>query len=263
MNQINKFLDNHFSKLSNKILLPILILVTIASFVYFKNKPPNIVIWVWERPENLYFMEDENVSFSYLAGTITKTDKGLIPYFRQQPLRIPNNSKTMAVVRIEHRVENKSFSESDRKIITKFIVESCTQLEKNGSCQIDFDATKSQLDFYKKLLTDVRLALPKKMKLSITSLLSWCTTKNAWFDNSPINEVVPMFFRLGTNSNEYWDKIKDNKLELNSACKKSIGISTDENLPKKYLKNKTIYIFNNEYWNYENWSKIKASINEK
>ena len=251
------------SKLSKKLLFLILALVVIVSFAYFKNKSSNIVIWVWERSENLYFMENENVSFSYLAGTITKTDKGLIPHFRQQPLRIPDNSKTMAVVRIEHRIENKDLSDSDRKIITKFIIESCTQLEKNSSCQIDFDATKSQLDFYKKLLIDVRHALPKKMKLSITSLLSWCTTKNAWFDNSPVDEVVPMFFRLGTDSNEYWSKIKNNKLELNPACKKSIGISTDENLPKKYLKNKTIYIFNNEYWSYENWSKIKASINEK
>ena len=225
----------------------------------------NLVLWVWERPENLYFMKNENVTYAFLVGTVTKTDNGLIPYPRKQPLRIPDNSKRVAVVRIEDKSNRKLFTDHDLEQISNFIINSCTKLENNISCQIDFDATQSQLDFYKRLLVAVRTKLPANIKLSITSLVSWCTTnEEPWFIDSPIDEIIPMFFRLGVEANTYWNKITQETLILNRACQKSIGISTDEELPGKvYLKDKIIYIFNNRHWNRSNWDIIKSNIKNK
>jgi len=251
-----------------KYIIGLIILVLIVFFFLWRNTifhttntPPNLVLWVWERPENLYFMKDEPVAYAYLAGTATKTDNDLSFYFRQQPLRIPDGSTTIATVRIEDKTREATFIDSDIEEITNFIVKSCTDNLKNISCQIDFDAGQSQIEFYKKLITAVRKKLPTEIELSLTSLVSWCTGNDSWFDDLPIDEIVPMFFRLGTDSSLYWQKIKDGKLKLDPICQKSIGVSTDELLPgKSYLKGKNIYIFNNQYWNKSNWDIIRSEI---
>ena len=249
--------------------VPWLIILLLIAFLFFwrntifhtTNTQPNLVLWVWERPENLYFMKKEQVTYAYLAGTATKTDNGLMLYFRQQPLRIPDGNTTIATVRIEDKAKKATFIDSDIEEITNFIVKSCTDNLKNISCQIDFDAGQSQIEFYKKLITAVRGKLPIGIELSITSLVSWCTSNNSWFDDLPIDEIVPMFFRLGMDSNIYWQKITQGELLLDPFCQKSIGISTDEELPDKiYLKDKTIYIFNNQYWNKSNWNIIRSEI---
>ncbi|MBU1200742.1 DUF3142 domain-containing protein [Patescibacteria group bacterium] len=244
------------------ILILVVVLFLKQNTIFRKtNSPLNLILWVWERPENLYFMKNESVTYAYLAGTATKTDDNLVLYSRQQPLRIPDGSTTIATVRIEDRTREATFEESDIETITNFIVKSCTVNLKNISCQIDFDATQSQIEFYKKLILSVRKKLPTDIKLSITSLVSWCTNNSSWFDNLPINEVVPMFFRLGKDSNLYWKKIENGKLNLNHTCQKSIGISTDERLPdKSYLTGKNIYIFNHQYWDKSNWDIIKSEI---
>ncbi len=246
-----------------------LVFITLVLLVIFyrlaspkQESPLNLTLWVWERPENLYFMKEEQVTYAYLAGTVTKTDMGLMLYFRQQPLRIPDGSTTAATVRIEDKTKETTFDDSDIEEISDFIVSACLKDRKNISCQIDFDAGQSQIDFYKKLILVVRSKLPEETKLSLTALLSWCSNNSApWFADLPVDETVPMFFRLGMDSNIYWEKIAEDELILNPLCQKSIGISTDEQLPgKKYLKDKIIYIFNNDYWTKSNWSIIKSQI---
>lgn len=272
---------NFFDKLAKKIrtllfktfpfsiklflLIPIAIifLVMYRNSVIRSNKTsPNFILWVWERPENLYFMKKEKVTYAFLAGSVIKTDKDLIFYPRRQPLRILDNSTTIAVIRIDDKSDGELFTDSDMEKISGFIIGSCVDSRKNIGCQIDFDATQSQIDFYKSLLVTIRSKLPTGIKLSITSLLSWCTTNDKpWFADSPIDEIIPMFFRLGMDSNIYRQKIAQNELALDKLCQKSIGISIDEALPgKEYLKDKKIYIFNNDYWDKSNWSIIKSKI---
>lgn len=244
------------------------VILVILGIYFFTNKSNKfnlpIVLWVWERPENLYFLKDKNITFAYLSGTVTKTSDGLVYYPRRQPLRIPDGSSTTAVVRIEDKSDKHEFNNQDLLDISEYIVRSCQEKETNLSCQIDFDAVESQTDFYKKLVVSIREQIPKDIKLSITALVSWCTDNNPWFSGLPIDETVPMFFRLGRDENLYWRKIKDGSLKLNSACQKSVGIATDEPMPNKvYLENKPIYIFNNLYWSSANWAIIKSKILQK
>jgi len=246
------------------IIFLVLLLISVGVYL-FKSKSKNlnipIVLWVWERPENLYFIKDKNISFAYLSGTITKTDKNLEYYSRKQPLRIPDNSKTISVIRIEDRSKDHIFEDKYLSEISDYIVESCIEKMSNIGCQIDFDATESQIEFYKKLVISVREKLPKNIKLSLTALVSWCLNDKAWFDNLPIDEVVPMFFRLGREENVYWQRIGDGKLNISNSCQKAVGIATDEPMPNRiYMKNKPIYIFNNEYWTQANWDIMKLGI---
>jgi len=242
-------------------------LIFFLVFLFYKKSDKfniPIVIWVWERPENLYFLKEKNITFAYLSGTVTKTNNGLVYYSRRQPLRIPDYSNSIAVIRIEDKSDKHEFNNQDLLDISEYIAKSCQEKETNLGCQTDFDAVESQTDFYKKLVTNVREKLPQNIKLSITALVSWCTSGTPWFNGLPIDEAVPMFFRLGKEENLYWKKIEEGNLKLDVSCHKSIGIATDEPLPNKiYLENKPIYIFNNVYWSPANWSIIKSEILHK
>jgi hypothetical protein len=252
-----------------KIIIASLVVVLVIFSIYFYTDKSNkfnnsVIVWVWERPENLYFLKDKNVTFAYLSGTVTKTNEDLVYYPRRQPLRIPDDSNTTAVVRIEDRSDDHKFTDEDLVDISDYVAKSCLEKTSNISCQLDFDAVESQIDFYKKLVINVREKLPQNIKLSITALVSWCTNEIPWFNGLPVDEAVPMFFRLGKEENLYWKKIEEGNLKLDVSCQKSIGIATDEPLPHKiYLENKPIYIFNNKYWSPANWAIIKSEILQK
>ena len=75
------------------------------------------------------------------------------------------------------------------------------------------------------------------MPLSITALLSWCASapdngnpdKGNWLAALPIDEAVPMFFRLGGRTRPGQDKSGYTLRE--PLCQGSRGISTDESWP--------------------------------
>jgi len=193
------------------IFFVLIVLISFGIFLHYKKSTKSntpIIIWVWERPENLYFLKEKNVTFAYLSGTVTKTNDVLVYYPRRQPLRIPDNSNTIAVIRIEDKSDKHEFNNQDLLDISEYIAKSCQEKETNLGCQIDFDAVESQTDFYKKLVTNVREKLPQNIKLSITALVSWCTSGTPWFNGLPIDEAVPMFFRLGKRKIYIGKKLK-------------------------------------------------------
>ena len=68
-----------------------------------------------------------------------------------------------------------------------------------SALQIDFDARLSQREMYRQLLHDVRGAMPQGMPLSMTALASW-RLDDDWLDELPVDEAVPMLFRMGRAS---------------------------------------------------------------
>jgi hypothetical protein len=71
------------------------------------------------------------------------------------------------------------------------------------------------------------------MPLSITALASWCSAaapRHDWLAGLPIDEAVPMFFRLGGTAKPYDDKSWVPVHE--PLCRGSMGLSTDESWPE-------------------------------
>ena len=230
-------------KLSKQLfLLGMILIFGVAIIFLFKfkiNHEPAITLWAWERPENLLFLKDYNVRVAFLAGTIVfnGTETTLIP--RRQPLEVSDETPLIAVIRIE--VKNKNgeglgeISEQQTIQALEFIDQRCSG-DRFSGCQIDFDAKVSERDFYKKLLTQARQKIPKTISLSITSLVSWCDI-NSWLDDLPIEEAVPMFFRMGQDDHVVRYNLVGKSFMKAEICQKSIGVSTDEvSPPSKYLE---------------------------
>src|SRR5260370_20670966 len=62
---------------------------------------PRIVLWAWESPQRLDFLNARDAGVAYLARTRLLRDGAIEVRRRLQPLRIPPGTALMAVVRIE------------------------------------------------------------------------------------------------------------------------------------------------------------------
>jgi hypothetical protein len=205
---------------------------------------PEIVLWAWEEPEDLRFVNPKNTGIAFLAATIRlQADQAIIrPRF--QPLRVPDAAKLVSVVRLEadSRAE---LNRSQLQRSVAAIVET-SSLPRVRAVQVDFDATLSQRDFYRDLLIELRRRLPPTVPISITALASWCLDDD-WLSALPIDEAVPMLFRMSAGTDHVVAHLASGKDFRSPLCQGSLGISTDERwstLPA----GRRVYIFHTKPW---------------
>ena len=214
-------------------LLPAIVLLPISLFALrsqpkpLSNLPP-VIVWAWERPEKLDFIDTDRVGVAFLAKTLRLEGDRVIAKPRLQPLQLAPNTKLIAVVRIETDHPTLSATQLEKT------ADEITKLTGASVVQIDFDATVSERDFYRTLLREVK---PRVSSLSITALASWCAGDN-WLDDLPIDDAVPMLFRMG----------RDRGLRRfdSQICRNSAGVSTDELIAAPAVDR--LYIFNPNPW---------------
>lgn len=77
---------------------------------------PKTILWAWERPENLTFIDPADVGVAFLARTIYLRGSQVIVRPRLQPLRVPPRTSLLAVVRIETDISRPvDWSQSQRQ----------------------------------------------------------------------------------------------------------------------------------------------------
>ncbi len=205
---------------------------------------PSFVLWAWERPEDLRFIDPHNTSVAFLADTIRFHLERAIVRPRLQPLRVPEGTKLIAVVRIEPD-SDAEFSHSQVKDAVAAIL-SRASLPRVAAVQIDFDATRSQRSFYRALLVELRERLRPTVPISITALASWCLDDD-WISTLPVDEAVPMLFRMGAGTNDVVAQLTAGRDFRPPLCQGSLGISTDEHwasLPS----GRRLYVFPSRSW---------------
>jgi hypothetical protein len=207
---------------------------------------PPIVLWAWQRPEDLRFLDPETVGVAYLAGTITLRGDTVMAVPRLQPLKVSAGTRLAGVVRIEADVaRSPSMSGEQREKAVREILR-MTYHPGVTTCQIDYDARKSERAFYADLIKELRHRLPREQRLSITALASWCMDDN-WIAGLPIDEAVPMLFRMGPEDREVRRRLRSGRDFTDRACRASAGVSTDEPLPP-LRRGRRVYIFHPRPW---------------
>jgi hypothetical protein len=221
---------------------------------------PKVILWAWERSEDLQFLEPREVGIAYLASTIQLRGDRLSERPRLNPLKVREGTPMIAVVRIESDRElPATLSQSQRAEIIAALIRVAT-IPNLSALQIDFDASESQRPAYRSLLQELRAQLPDSMPLSITALASWCMFDN-WVDGLPIDEAVPMLFRMGLDEERIESHVESGGKMRARICRSSLGISTDEPMSASTSAVRT-YIFNPKPWTEMSArSAIKRSLN--
>jgi len=200
---------------------------------------PRIMLWAWERPEDLQFLDPHAAGVAFLARTVSWRGAELHSRPRFQPLRVPPIAALMAVVRLE--------SGGTPPDVAGAAAEAASAAGLPGvrALQIDFDAKESERRWYIALIARVRALLPPSMPLEITALESWCMG-DGWIRGLPVSDAVPMLFRMG--SGEAYGG-GDFRIGL---CRSAVGVSTDE-LPESWPRGRRLFVFNPHPWTEETY----------
>ena len=216
---------------------------------------PELVLWLWEHPEDLRFLQDAgadetaSVAVAPLLGTLRWTADGLKTFTRRQPWTAPADLPRIAVVRLESSRDAPPWSEGARAEVVERVL-AWLERERARSprwrgLQIDFDARQSERVAYRALLRDLRHRLDHELTLGITALLSWCTG-DPWIRDLPVDEAVPMYFRMGEAAPSFRARAARQDLPV-PLCRQSYGFSTDEPwVPTR--GGRRLYVFNPRPW---------------
>jgi hypothetical protein len=210
------------------------------------ERMPRVMLWAWERPVDLRFINTEEAGVAFLAQTIRLRANEIVIRPRVQPLNLPESTRVVAVVRLETDATNKPTLSAGQREQVAVAIADMARLPNVSNIQIDFDATQSERAFYRELIFDVRRRLPDTAGLSMTALASWCSYDD-WLSDLPIDEAVPMLFRMAGDGKEIARRLSGGDDFIAAPCRHSYGISTDE--PRSgLLPARRLYVFNPDPW---------------
>jgi hypothetical protein len=211
-----------------------------------QHTAPRLVLWAWERPEDLRFVDPARFGIAFLARTVLLSGSDALVSPRVQPLYLPHKPWLMAVARIESDPENPPRLTDAQRAQTLELLGEMARLPGLSGIQIDFDAALSEREFYRDLIYDLKKEIPSTLVLSITALASWCWYDD-WIRDLPVDEMTPMLFRMGPESGTIRRRLRLGEAFPVERCRDSLGISTDE-MPRPVPAYGRIYIFHSRSW---------------
>ncbi|QNI37033.1 hypothetical protein [Edaphobacter albus] len=216
---------------------------------------PRLTVWAWERREDLRSLDPHTTAVAYLDRTITLDARGITTTPRRQPLLLPaaDNLTRIPVVRIE-TAPGAQLNDDTAEITARRILEAALRNDLEApvpALQIDFDAKLSERPWYRTVLEHTRQELPPAVPLSMTALASWCSYDGSWLRGLPVDEIVPMLFRMEPDRRQFAPNdrpaIPQQFAIRESACMGSVGISTREAWPR-VLAGRRVYVFPDRGW---------------
>lgn len=213
-----------------------------------RSDAPQTMLWAWERPEDLSFIDTEKVGVAFLAQTLYLERDEVQFRPRRQPLEVPENTYLIAVTRIESAKKTEERARYSNEQITTITDLILRTLERKGvrGVQIDFDVVVSEREFYRDLMKEVRRRLPSGTPLTMTSLASWCIG-DTWLKIMDVDEAVPMAFVMGADSERVRAFLGKSDWR-DPICRESTGISVDEPPINGIQTNRRFYLFKNSPW---------------
>lgn len=203
---------------------------------------PRVVLWAWERPEDLRFLAGRKAGVAFLAVTVRLSGGATHVVRRRQPLLVDPATPLMAVVRVETARGAKASLTSEQREAVVSTALRAVRLPRVSAVQIDSDAAASERAFYGSVLTDLRARLDPRLGLSFTALASWCAG-DRWLGSLPVDETVPMFFQMGPDAAAIRTRAEEGNLA--QECRAATGLATNEAIVRTSGR---VYLFSPEPW---------------
>ncbi len=212
------------------------------------------VAWIWPQshgpgvsaPWRLHYPEA-----AVLVSALVLRGQGVERSGRRLPLTLPAGVRLLPVVHVETDASAPDrLNPAQRSAILSAVRRHvATAAHGAGVLQLDFEAPARQRQAYKELVADIRTLLPKTVRLSVTALAHWCT-QGDWLDRLPVDEVVPMLYRLGPNAAHWRERFVDQGAGLARRCQgPAMGFATHEPPPTALLaRTPRAYWFDERLW---------------
>jgi hypothetical protein len=218
---------------------------------------PPLVLWAWDRDDDLRFVETSNTGVAFLAATLTLRGEDVVLTPRHNPLALPEGVRRVAVVHVEtDRAAPPVLSGAQlrRFVATLALV---SDEVSHRVLQVDYEAVASQRAFLIDAIAALRRRLPGAA-ISVTALASWCFNES-WTGRLQADEVVPMLFRMGYDGRRVRAHLAGGGDFRGTECRSSLGIATDE-LPDALPPGRRIYAFSPRRWTPDAYEIVRTRI---
>ncbi|WBO24707.1 hypothetical protein [Sphingomonas abietis] len=217
--------------------------------------PPQLVVWAWERPEDLRFLP-QDVPIAVQTGFVEIAGDGFVARGRRFPL-LTNAAPRIAVVHIQiDERDPPDWTPDLRRRVAAAVLHYALVLPV-PEVQIDFEVRRSQRNILVDVLHDVRAGLPKPLSLSMTALASWC--QEGWLDHATADEIVPMLFRMGRGDPSLRTRIEAGGDFLDPRCRHALALSADEPIARAPA-GRRVYLFDPRSWTRSDFQTIRQQV---
>lgn len=215
-----------------------------------------LVVWAWERPEDLRFLTAPTeiavqVGFVEIAGDRVRA-RG-----RRFPLLADSTRVTTAMVHVQIDPRTPAAWTPAVRAATAAAVLGYLRVANLPRAQVDFEVRRSQREILLDLLHDVRAGLPPGMRLSMTALASWCGED--WLSAAPVDEVAPMLFRMGPAGEALKAKLAAGGDLRDLRCRKALAVSTDAPITRSPT-GRRVYLFSPRSWTAEEFERERRQV---
>ena len=219
--------------------------------------PSRLVVWAWERPEDLRFLPPDT-EIAVQTAFIEIRGADLFVRARRFPLLARPEQVTTAVAHVQirrHQVPVWSDALAER------LAEAVVRLTAPGHpqrVQLDFEVRASQRQMLLDTVRAVRRRLPAGTILSMTALASWCDTED-WLGAAEVDEVVPMLFRMGPGGEGLMQALTHGADFAQPVCRTALGIAADLP-PGRAPTGRRVYLFNPRSWTADRFTQVRERV---
>ena len=161
-----------------------------------RQNHPTEFWWYWDRPASRLPAPAPGVGAAVVVTHVYLSGRRASRVPRRSALSLPQGVVTVPVVHVEVDPAV-PFAGTDEQM--RYLGDSVIEAARRGApflVQLDFEARKSQREFWRATVRSIKANLPAGVQLSVTALASWCH-EDRWLADLPVDEIVPMYFRLG------------------------------------------------------------------
>jgi hypothetical protein len=210
------------------------------------------VAWIWPGSNGpAAFRAPGYREAAVLVETLVIHEQGVERLPRTQPLVLPVGVKRLPVLHVEAASDAPDMlSEAQiADIVAAFLRRVDEAAAGAGVLQLDFEVPRRERASYSVLVARVRAALPAHLKLSVTALAHWCSESD-WLDHLPVDEVVPMLYRLGPHAGHWRAQWSRGDPALAARCRgPALGFATNDPPPAQLLaRTPRPYWFDESAW---------------
>ena len=219
---------------------------------------PRLWLWAWDRPEDLRFLKAEDAGVAFFVLGITLGARGLSLRPRTAPLRLNPGMHQIAVVRLEMSPADGSQAQLGEilQAIRRYALVPGIE-----GLQMDFDATRSQRPFYRRLLARLQEDPGPRLPVTLTALASWCMG-DRWIRDLPAAGAVAMLFQMGPEAGDALAWLRKGR-PLGGAAQGGLdwGLATDQPLPVTPPPACRVFFFHPRPWTPAAFAKALQLVN--
>jgi hypothetical protein len=218
--------------------------------------PSTLILWAWERPEDLRFA-GAAVEVAVQTGFVELAGDGLEARGRRFPLKSAAPPSTALVhVQIDH----------DRPLAWTALLRARTSAAilhyaaaiPARRVQLDFEVRATERPVLLDVLADVRRGLPRSTLLSMTALASWCDSEG-WLERAPVDEIVPMLFRMTQGGDALRKRLAAGGDFRNPRCRAALGVASDSPIVRA-PPGRRVYLFDPRSWTKADFERARREV---